>query len=560
MNLKMLKRLLVIIIFCCSCSRDRVDKIYYNGKIWTGDKNNPFSSAIAVTDETIVYVGDDILTLEKATETTEKINLLGHFVTPGFIDNHVHFISGGLQLSRVNLSDVTTKKEFQKRLIEHERVLPEDVWMLGGNWDHELWGGQYPDKSWIDNVITERPVILDRLDGHMALANSKAMELANITAKTVDPVGGIILKDQYNEPTGILKDQAMNMVTSLIPDVSNLELDNALNAAMDHAISLGLTQVHDMGSWKDLKTYRRNHDAGKLKLRIKIFPWYTNWKNIIRYVKENGPGDDWLRWDGLKGMMDGSLGSRTAWMHTPYLFDPLSYEKESLSTVGIITLEDTLDFKQVLRETDLANIQHAVHAIGDKANDWILNEYSKIRTELGTKDRRPRVEHSQHLSPSALNRFSNENIIPSMQPYHLYDDGSWAHKRIGNDLLSRTYVFKTLIESGAILTFGSDWTVAPLNPLTGIYAAVTRRTRDGNNPDGWFPKEKIKIDDALKCYTINNAYAAFWDDRTGSIEIGKYADFVVHSVNFLEVEPDKILTSKVLRTVVGGKDYLFHFP
>ena len=553
----MLKILPFLIILMVSCSKKSVQKIYYNGIIWTGDENIPLASAIAVRDEFIVGVGNDKSILEMADQETDTINLLGDFVTPGFIDNHVHFISGGLQLSRVNLSDVTTKLEFQERLKNYEKKLPDGSWILGGNWDHELWGGEYPDKTWIDSVIIDRPVLLDRLDGHMALANSKALELAGINTKTNDPIGGIIMKDENNEPTGILKDLAMSMVSDLVPIVSNEVLDNALITAMDYALSLGVTQVHDMGSWRDLETYKRNYIKNKLKIRVKIYPWYTNWKKLIDYVEDNGPGDDWLRWDGLKGMMDGSLGSRTAWMNKPYLADPLVNEKERVSSIGIITLEDTLDFKKVLRETDKANIQHAVHAIGDRANDWILDEYAKITIELGSKDRRSRIEHSQHLSVSALTRFSTENIIPSMQPYHLYDDGSWAHKRIGDDLLSRTYVFKTLIETGAKLTFGSDWTVAPLNPMTGIYASVTRKTRDGKNPNGWFPKEKITVQDALKSYTINNAYAAFWEEKTGSITPGKYADFVVHSVNLLLAEPEQILTSKVLRTVVSGKDYLF---
>jgi len=544
-------------IFIFGCSKDKTQKIYYNGIVWTGDDILPMVTAIAVTDEYIIAVGDDEKILSMADQETDKIDLLGRFVSPGLIDNHVHFISGGLQLSRVNLNDANTKEIFQERLVKFDKILPNGAWILGGNWDHELWGGQYPDKSWIDEVVYERPVLIDRLDGHMALANSKALDIAGINSNTMDPVGGIILKDENNEPTGILKELAINLVSELVPELSKNELDKALDVAMDYALSLGVTQIHDMGSWKDLETYKRNHDKDKLKIRIKIYPWYTNWKKIIKYVNKNGPGDDWLRWDGIKGMMDGSLGSRTAWMSKPYLSDPLSKEKETVSTLGIITLEDTLDFKQILREKDKADIQHAVHAIGDRANDWILDEYAKIKKELGIKDRRPRIEHSQHLSVSALNRFASENVIPSMQPYHLYDDGCWAHKRIGHDILSRTYVFKTLIESGANLTFGSDWTVASLNPMTGIYASITRRTRDGKNPKGWFPEEKIVVQDALKSYTINNSYAAFWDEKTGSIVAGKYADFVVHSENLLEAEPEKILYSKVLRTVVGGRDFLY---
>jgi len=551
------KKILPFFLLIYACSVQNVDKVYYNGIIWTGEPDNSSATALVVGGEEILFVGEDSEALSMATVNTEKIDLRGHFVTPGLIDNHVHFMSGGFQLSSVNLRDVDNKAEFQERIAAHVETLPAGVWMQGGDWDHELWGGSYPDKSWIDDVAPDRPVFLGRLDGHMALANSKALDLAGITASTTDPVGGIVIKDGNGNPTGILKDEAMGLVNRIIPDPTIDELDQAFDAAMDYTLSLGITQIHDMGSWQSLETYKRNHKNGRLKLRIKIFPWYTNWKNIIANVRNNGPGDDWLRWDGIKGMMDGSLGSRTAWMHEPYLVDLLSPEKEDLPTVGIITLQDTTDFKHILRETDKANIQHAVHAIGDRANDWILDEFALIREEHGQKDRRCRIEHSQHLSKSAVPRFGAENIIPSMQPYHIYDDGSWAHKRIDHDRLTRTYVFKTLIESGANLTFGSDWTVAPLNPVTGIYAAVTRRTRDGKNPNGWYPSEKISVEDALRSYTINNAYAAFWENKTGSITVGKYADFTVHSVNILTAAPDEFLNSTVLRTVVAGKDYIF---
>tara|TARA_B100001250_G_scaffold22380_1_gene18849 strand:+ start:773 stop:2440 length:1668 start_codon:yes stop_codon:yes gene_type:complete len=547
---------LVLTIYCCT-SNETIEKVYYNGVIWTGDKDNPMASAIWVDGDKIQFVGTDDQVLKRSKDHIEKIDLGGRFVTPGFIDNHVHFMSGGLQLSRVDLRNVKSKKEFQELISKADNELNEGTWMQGGNWDHELWGGQYPDRSWIDEVVSNRPVFLDRLDGHMGLANSKALSLANITGDTDDPIGGIILKNSNGQPTGILKDLAMGLCIKLIPEPSSKELDLALKKATEYALSLGVTQVHDMGSWTDLQTYKRNHSKDELNIRIKIYPWYTNWKNIIQNVRQNGTGDEWLRWDGIKGMMDGSLGSRTAWMHRPYLPETSTKNKEILPTVGIITLDDTTDFKYLLRETDKADIQHTVHAIGDKANDWILEEYAKIREELGEKDRRSRIEHSQHLSPSAIERFAKDDIIPSMQPYHLYDDGSWAHKRIGYDLLSRTYIFRSLIDSGANLTFGSDWTVAPLDPVKGIYAAVTRRTRDGKNPDGWFPNEKISVEEALMCYTINNAYAAFWEKTTGSIAAGKYADFVVHSSNLLTASNDELFKSKVMRTVIAGKDHIF---
>ena len=554
---KLIFKAFIFLLIFSGCSKNTIDKIYYNGVVWTADQKIPSATAMVLNEGVFLFVGEDKEALSMATDRTEIIDLKGNFVTPGFIDNHVHFISGGLQLSRVNLNDVLSKQEFQSRIIEFDRVLPKSSWILGGNWDHELWGGIYPDKSWIDEVVSDRPVFLDRLDGHMALANTKAMNLAGINSSTLDPLGGVIIRDQNSDPTGVLKDLAMDLVQTIIPEESSEEMDRALDRAMDYALSLGITQVHDMGSWIDLDTYRRNHSKDNLKIRIKIYPWYTNWKNIIKYVQDYGPGDDWLRWNGIKGMMDGSLGSRTAWMHKPYLHGHNHNDKEKLPTLGVITIKDTTDFKHLLRETDNAGIQHAVHAIGDRANDWIINQFKDIANEHGSRDRRSRIEHSQHLSENAIREFASQNIIPSMQPYHLFDDGSWAHKRIGYDLLSRTYIFNTLIKSGANLTFGSDWTVAPLNPATGIFAAVTRKTRDGKNEDGWFPNEKISVEDALRCYTINNAYAAFWEKTTGSITVGKNADFIVHSMNYFDIDPEMILESKILRTVVGGKDYLF---
>ena len=553
------KKVLLLLILSWHCSSiDPNEKVYFNGFIWTGDLVQPRASAMIVRGEKIVFVGSDFEAKSMVDADAILVDLQGNFVTPGLIDNHVHFIIGGTQLSQVNLYDVSSKEEFQKRILEIHNLLPEGKWMLGGNWDHEKWGGSYPDRSWIDDVVMDRPVLLDRLDGHMALANGLALTMAKINKESVDPDGGIIQKDNNGVPTGILKDNAIALCSNLIPKVSNQELDEALNKAMNLALSKGITQVHDMGSWEDLKTYKRSYNAGNLKIRVKLFTWYENWRDILKYVAQNGPGDDWLKWNGVKGMMDGSLGSRTAWMHRPYLPDRHSNEKEFIQTAGILTVQDTMEFKELLRKTDELEIQHAVHAIGDKANDWILDEFEKIRAENGERDRRSRIEHAQHLSPSAVDRFAEESIIPSMQPYHLYDDGCWAHKRVEYDLLSRTYVFKTLLAKGANLTFGSDWTVAPLDPLTGIHAAVTRKTRDNKNPNGWFPKEKISVDQALRCYTINNAFSAFWEQTTGSLSVGKNADFVVHSHNLLTASSDDILKSKVVRTVVAGRDYLFN--
>ena len=342
---KIIFKIFVLVCVFSGCSKNTIDKIYYNGTIWTGDYEAPYATAMVLNQEKFIFVGQDADAMDMASDQTEMIDLKGNFVTPGFIDNHVHFISGGLQLSRVNLNDVSSKQEFQEKIVDFHKRLPENSWILGGNWDHELWGGIYPDKSWIDEVVSDRPVFLDRLDGHMGLANTKAMNIAGIHASTLDPSGGVIVRDQNGNPTGVLKDLAMDLVLAILPEESDEEMDRALDRAMEYALSLGITQVHDMGSWKDLETYRRNYEKDKLKIRIKIYPWYTNWRDIIKYVEDYGPGDDWLRWNGMKGMMDGSLGSRTAWMHEPYLHAHNNFDKEKLPTLGVLTIKDTTEFK-----------------------------------------------------------------------------------------------------------------------------------------------------------------------------------------------------------------------
>ncbi|MCH7763774.1 MAG: amidohydrolase [Candidatus Marinimicrobia bacterium] len=533
----------LLLLFSTSCEWNQfADKIYYNGNIWTGNKNRPSAEFIAVKGETILGVGSNYKTFRGP--ETELIDLEGQFVVPGFIDNHTHFIEGGFQLMRLDLRAVDSKEEFISRIKKYVQDIPKGQWILGGKWDHEMWGGLLPTKDWIDSFTQDIPVFLSRLDGHMALANSKALELTKITKDTPDPPGGLIERDESGEPTGILRDEAIELIRDVIPDKTFEEMDAALNKSMGYAASLGLTQIHDMCSWDDFEVYVRNKD--QLSLRIYAIPWYTHYKELIDYKNQHGIGDDWLRWHGIKAMLDGSLGSRTAWMHESYKDDP--------NTTGLVVSEDTLTLRHILRKADEAGLQMAVHAIGTRANEWVLDEFEAIEKEHGKRDRRSRIEHSQHLMPKDINRFSKNGITASMQPPHLYDDGSWAHKRVRDNVLKGTYVFRTLLESGANVTFGSDWPVASLDPLMGIYTAVTRHTRDGKNPDGWYPDEKISVEDAIRCYTINSAYAGFQEEKLGTIEAGKLADFVVLSKNITAIEPEEILNTKVVRTVVGGKD------
>jgi predicted amidohydrolase YtcJ len=533
---------ITILLSCNEKQNESADKIYINAKIWTGDSTDPWADAIAIKGNKIAYVGKDYQSFKGA--NTEMIDLGGKLTTPGFIDNHTHFLFGGYTLSGVDLRKAKTPNEFISILKDFCQKYNDDRWILGGNWDHEVWGGELPSRTWIDSVTGNHPIFLNRYDGHMALANSKALEIAGVNKDTKVPEGGEMKKNKLGEYTGLLKDEAMALVNKVIPDPTEKELDEYLQAAVQHAFENGVTQVHDMGwygGWVDLATYRRN--LKKLDLRIYSFVPLSNWAKLDSFCKKEGKGDDILRWGGLKGFMDGSLGSTTAWFYDHYLDDP--------KTSGL-TVTDTIDIHNWVLAADSAGLHIAVHAIGDRANDFILNVFEEAEKK-NSKDRRFRVEHAQHLSQQAIPRFTQLNVIPSMQPYHAIDDGRWAYKRLDDARLKGTYAFKSLLGAKATLTFGSDWMVAPLKPLQGIYAAVTRRTLDDKNPNGWYAEQKISVEQALKCYTVNNAYAGFQENKLGILKKGMLADLVVLDENIFELAPEKIIDVKVLRTIVNGK-------
>ena len=548
-----MRNLFLFLIVCLSfsffsCHRHPVaDRIYLNAKIWTGDSANPEAKTIAIKDSLILYVGNDYQ--DYVGSQTELRDLHGKMLVPGFIDNHTHFLEGGYFLANINLRNVKSMESF----IEVFRHFADSVkgvgWIKGGNWDHEAWGGQLPRKEWIDSVSGQHPVFVSRYDGHMGLANSMALKMAGITKNTPSPPGGEIVKDpKTGEPTGILRDEATGLVYNVIPNPNEKDLDDALGRAAAHALAHGLTQVHDMGSyggWIDLATYRRAEAAGQLPIRIYSFVAIHSWQKLDSFVKINGWGNDRLHWGGLKGFVDGSLGSTTAWFYKPYLDDP--------HTTGL-QVTDTILLRKWILQADSAGLRIATHAIGDHANDWILDVYEEAEALHPSKDHRFRVEHAQHLTPAAISRFAKLRVIPSMQPYHAIDDGKWAAKRLDSTRLKGTYVFKSLLETGANLTFGSDWTVAPLDPIAGIYAAVTRRTLDDKNPGGWFPDEKISVEQALRCYTVNNAWAGFQENKTGSLKAGMLADFTVLSEDLFSIAPENIRDTKILLTVVNGKE------
>jgi hypothetical protein len=460
----------------------------------------------------------------------------------------VHFVSGGLALDRVDLRDAATPAEFSRRIAQAAARLPKGRWILDGNWDHETWGGQLPTRDWIDKATATTPVFVSRLDGHMALANSVVLKLAGIDEKTPDPAGGTIVRDAAGRPTGVLKDAAMALVTKVMPPPSDEELEQGLRRAMDHAVSRGLTQVHDMGGFEDfrvLELYRRTRAKDQLRLRIYSFVPLADYERATAFKQGNGAGDAWLRWGGVKGYVDGSLGSTTAWFHRPYDDEP---------TTSGLTVTDPQLLRTQMVAANNAGLHVTVHAIGDRANDWLLDTYANIERAGPKKDWRFRIEHAQHLTPEAIKKFGPLGVVASMQPPHLVDDGRWAEKRIGAERLKGTYAFRSLLDAGAHVTFGSDWPVASLDPMMGIYAAVTRRTVGGLNPNGWQPREKITVAEALRAYTAENAWAGFQEGKVGVLKTGALADFAVLSRDLFSTPPAQIADVKVVRTVVGGRD------
>ena len=519
--------------------------VLFGGQIWTGAEAVAGSqpTAVAVADGRILAVGTDNEIVRFVGPPTRRIDLEGRRIVPGFLDAHTHFVEGGFELASVQLRDAATPQEFARRIGDFATAHSGE-WVTGGTWDHELWGGELPRRDWIDSLTADTPVFVSRLDGHMGLANTRALELAGVSPDTPDPDGGTIVRDGDGSPTGILKDAAMRLVTSAIPDRAEAEYDRALQAAIAHALERGVAMITDMGTWEGHATYERAYARGELPIRVYSVLPIGQWQRVAEYVEHEGRGDTRLFWGGVKGYVDGSLGSTTAWFYDPY--------DDAPETAGLM-VTDTAELRRAIIGADAAGLHVIVHAIGDRANDWLLDVYRETRELNGRRDRRPRIEHAQHLTPEAIRRIAADEVIPSMQPYHAIDDGRWAAKRIGAERSATTYAFRDLQDAAARMAFGSDWTVAPIDPLFGIYAAVTRRTIDGANPDGWVPQQKITVQAALVAYTANNAWAAFLEEQLGTLEPGKFADLVVLSDDILSIDPVEIENVSVDLTMVAGK-------
>jgi predicted amidohydrolase YtcJ len=529
------------------------DLVVLNAKIWTVNKKQPEAEAIAVVRDRIVFVGSAAEAKRLIGPKTRVLDLGGRRVVPGFHDSHVHLLGSGTRLSQVALKDAADEAEFGRRLREFDKKLPPGSWMLGGEWDHDrAFAGKLPTAEILDKYVPDRHVFLRRYDGHMALVNTKALKLAGINDTTPDPSGGVIYRKRgTKEPTGLLRDKAMGLVAGLIPPPNDPEIIAALRAALAEARRVGVTSVQDMDG-SDPATRRRllrllqnMAHAGNATLRVRLYFPLGAWNSLAQIGVEIGFGDVWVSIGSLKDFIDGSLGSSTAKMFAPY-------ENEPGSTGIYVTPLSKL--RENILGADKAGLGVAIHAIGDRGNAELLDIFAEVGQKNGPRDRRFRIEHAQHLRPQDYRRFAELGVIASMQPYHIIDDGRWAEGRIGKKRCASSYAARSLLDAGAKVAFGSDWSVAPLSPLLGIDAAVNRRTLDGKHPDGWFPEQKISVAEAIECYTLGSAYAAFQENNLGTLEPGKLADFVVLSRDILAPgERARIVETEVVMTVVGAR-------
>lgn len=536
--------LLFLLGAACAPAAPAADLVVF-GKVWTGDSAAPLAQAVATRGDTVVAVGDSATIAKLVGPATRVLANPGGLVVPGFMDDHVHFLDGGFQLASVDLRDAESPEEFTRRLQAFAAERQPGEWITGGDWDHERWpGAPLPRREWIDSVTPNNPVFISRLDGHMGLANSLALKAAGLTRASREIPGGTIVRDARGEPTGVLKDEAMSPVYAVMPAPSEAQVDAALGRAMAHAASKGVTAVASVSAgWAQVAGLQRARSRGTLITRVTLFPALAAWRTVAESVAANGPGDDWLRLAGVKGFVDGSLGSTTALFFEPY--------SDDLTTSGLmVTPEDSL--RRWIGAADSAGLQVVVHAIGERANALLLDIYDSVARAHGPRDRRFRIEHAQHLRPQEVARIASLGVVASMQPYHAADDGRWAGKRLGARV-GDSYSFRSLLDAKAHLVFGSDWSVAPLDPLLGIHAAVTRRTLDGRNPDGWIPEQKISVEEALRAYTSENAWAVFAEGSRGVLRPGYRADLVLLSQDLLTMPPETLDQVEVVATVAGGR-------
>ena len=538
----------ILLCLMAAAAETPADFVLLSAKIWTGEKGRPGAEALASRGGRIVAVGDNGEIEKLRGPRTVVLDGRGRRAVPGFIDSHTHMTMGGFNLLALDLRHTKDEADFTRRLGEFAKTRPAGRWLTDGAWDHQQFTPpRLPTKALLDPATGDRPACLSRQDGHMMVCNSLALKLAGITRETPDPAGGVIVRDSSGEPTGVLKDAAMNAIGAVRPARTLEELTEALRAAVRHAAERGVTSVQDLpGDPRDLDAWERLRAAAELTVRVTYRPSLSDWEGA-RDRRTGMKNDEWLRIGGVKGYADGSLGSGTALFFEPYADDPKSSGVFAAEAIPLSKMEERV------AAADRAGLQVVLHAVGDRANAEILGLFERVAKRNGPKDRRWRIEHAQHLRAADIPRFAKAGVIASMQPFHAIDDGRWAEARIGRERCKGTYAFRSLLDAGAVLVFGSDWDVAPLSPVAGLDAAVTRRTIDGRNPGGWFPEQRITVAEALRAYTSAAAWAAFEEKEKGTLAPGKLADLVLLSADPLSVKPEAIGKIDVEATVVGGR-------
>ncbi|HWS99152.1 MAG TPA: amidohydrolase [Pyrinomonadaceae bacterium] len=548
--------------------------LLFNGKVFTADERGSLAEAVAVEGSRVVAVGTT-RELRARYPRARAIDLGGRLVTPGFNDAHIHFLGGGLSLLRVDLNGARTLEEAKRRVAARAKELPAGAWVTGRGWDHTLWGGEWPTKEALDEAAPDHPVFLQRVDGHVSWANSLALRKANVTRETRAPEGGEILRDARGEPTGILKETAAGLVARVVPDPTAAEMLTAIERALAEARRYGITSIQDNSGYETTKLYRRLKAEGKLTVRVSE---WQNFEDTVEELKRQRAEflafndlPERLRLGPLKGYVDGTLGSRTAAMLAPFADDPAN---------SGIPRRPPEELKRMIAERAAEGFQIALHAIGDRANRIALDgfeealrqnlspnyyrasredipiqrgETPETRSHFLTSWVRFRLEHAQVVAPTDFARFRDLEVVASMQPSHAISDKRWAQDRLGEYRVLGAYSWHTMLAHGVRVAFGTDWPVEPISPYLGLYAAVTRRSTDGDPPGGWWPQERLSMAEAIRCYTAGSAYASFDEGQKGRIAVGMLADLVVHSQDLLTIKPEEVLNTEPVLTVFDGR-------
>jgi len=523
---------------------------YVHGRIYTNDPAEPWAEAMAIADGKISCIGKIdhvLLDCGGGQEGAETVQLKGQFVMPGFNDAHVHLGGAAADLLAVPLTGVPSVEELQKRVADAVAHHKEGEWITGGGWDHTLWPDKrFPNRQQLDAVAPKNPVILTHVSGHVAVANSLALQHAEIDKYTPNPPGGEIEHDSLGEPTGMLKEYAaMSLVNVRIPDPAPEQRRRGIELVLQNVARNGITSVQDFSDWEDFKMYKQLKDEDKLTVRItEWLPFLTPLNDLQNMRAQGGTKDPWLKTGALKAFTDGAMGSRTAAMLEPY--------SDDATTSGILTI-DPEKLREMAIARDKAGFQLNFHAIGDRANRVALDVFEAVAKANGPRDRRDRIEHAQLVAPEDFPRFAKLNVIASMQPSHQTTDMRWAEDRVGRDRIKGAYAWATMLKNGVRLAFGTDYDVEPISPFRGLYACVTRERPEGGPKNGWEPQEKITLEDCIRAYTSGSAYAQFEEGKKGELKAGEYADFIILSNDLTKVSPSQYSNTNVLRTVIGGR-------